>query len=586
VLEPGFQYAFANNLDNATTYTHRTNLSALNYKWLFAAGWSYDATVGRLFTNLRADANGRPFRPNTIDRVYDPSSIVTDPISIFNPNDNIVFVNPSDGLVNNNGISTIWHDHYVQEYSFNHRFTKASKNNKNFLAFGWQHKEQELQWADVSSPWVGAPIQINDSISTPSISVGSRSDLWKVSPNNGAFYITDEIRYKGIVATFGLRFSYWSLGKYVDDAVNNPKSPLTDAFRTQYQQNTVNLGRRYNARLLPNVEVKFPVTDNNVLFFNYAQSMRNEHPLFFYQGLNPVYANNSFLGDVGNPSLRPSVVAAYEMGLKSQITKNTAFTFTAYYKDYFDYAKSATMEVEDFTGQTVLKRTYINQDYSRVRGAEAVFAQRISTLFRATLSATYQLATGKSNTAAESALQIRQQGFTNANKEIYMAWDTPFESKFTMIFNTDSTWQVLGVPLKGIRVFWVSIFKSNQRRYTKQELVGETDFGRPIYLSTQTTPFTELSAALFWTDVKISKDFFIQKKASVSITFEIKNLFNNKNSQIINPVTGRAYELGDPLPFSDRDPMFRTPQDRGLPPFDPARYMQPRQFLVGIAFNY
>lgn len=586
VLQPGFQYYFSRNLDNATTYTHQSNLTAINYKWLFAKKWTYDLSLGRLFTNLRADANGRPFRAQTLDQVYDANSIVTDPVSVFNPNSPIVYVNQGPGVANNNGISDVWHDHYLQEYTVNQKIT-SHINSNNFLTIGWLHKESELQWVDVTAPWVGAPIKINDSVSTPSISLGSNSDVWKVNSANGGIYINDEIRYKGITATFGLRFSYWTLGKYADDAVNNPNSPIVQPIRDQYIQNTTPLlGRRYNARLLPSIEVKFPITDNNVMFFNYSQTMRNEHPLFFYQGLNPTYSNNSFLSDIGNPALKPNIVSAYEIGLKSQVTKNTAFTFTAFYKDYFDYAVRRTQESKDQTGQFVLKNTYINQDYARIRGLEVVYSQRVSKIIRTTLSVTYQVATGKSNSAAESALQIRQNGFVYANKENYLSWDTPLESKFTFIFIPDSTWRIGRFNFKGYRLFVSSVFRSNQRRYTKVISKGFTPYGREIFEEDVNSQNTELSAPLFWTDIKLSRDVFFTKNAVLSVFVEVKNIFNNKNSQIINPVTGRAYEYGDKLLIDSRDPVYNNPQDNGTPPYDPARYMNPRQFLLGIAYNF
>lgn len=586
VLLPGFQYDFSRNLDNATTYTHRSNLTALNFKWLFTKKWTYDLSLGRLFTNLRTDANGRPFRPETIDQVFEARSIVSDPVTVFNPNSQIVYVNPGPGVVNNGGISGLWHDHYVQEYTINHKLT-ANLSKFNFLTIGWQHKEQEIQWADVIAPWVGAPIRINDSTFTPSTRLGVASDIWKAQPANGGFFITDEIKYKGITANFGLRLSYWTLGSYADEAVANPNSPLVQGVRDQYIQNTTPIfGRRFNARLLPSLDVKFPITDNNVMFLNYSQSVRNEHPLFFYQGLNPVYNNNSFLGDVGNPALKPNVVSAYEIGLKSQITKNTAFTFIAYYKDYFDYAVRRTQVVRDFTGQFVLKSTYINQDYARIRGAEVVYNQRFSRVIRTTLSATYQVATGKSNTAAESALQIQRDGFLGANREIYLIWDTPLESKFVFIFTPDSTWQIGDISLKGFRAFVTSTFRSNQQRYTRHINIGPTDYGRPQYIPDETTRFTELSAPIFWTDIKISRDFLVMRRAVLSFNIEFKNVFNNLNSQLINPVTGRAYRFGDPLPITNRDPLFDNPQDNGVLPFNPARYRQPRQFLMGVSFDF
>ena len=85
VVQPGFQFPFSLDLDKASTYTHHSNLSVLNLKGLWGERWSYSFTGGRLFTNLRADANGRPFRTATVDQIFDPASIVTGEIDIFNP---------------------------------------------------------------------------------------------------------------------------------------------------------------------------------------------------------------------------------------------------------------------------------------------------------------------------------------------------------------------------------------------------------------------------------------------------------------------------------------------------------------------
>ena len=127
VVRPGFQYIHSLNLDNANTYTHHSNLTVLNLKGLISNRWSFDIAAGRLFTNLRADANGRPFRTETVDQIFDPASIVTDPVDVFNPAGNTVFVFPGPGLYNNGGIATLWHDHFAEEYTFKTKLTYQSK---------------------------------------------------------------------------------------------------------------------------------------------------------------------------------------------------------------------------------------------------------------------------------------------------------------------------------------------------------------------------------------------------------------------------------------------------------------------------
>jgi outer membrane receptor protein involved in Fe transport len=587
VVRPGYQYDFSNDLNNATTYTHQSNLSVVGMTFSFPNNrWSVQSNVGRLFTNLRADANGRPFREETIDQIYDPESIITDPISLFNPEDSIVYVNAPSGLINNDGISTIWHDHYVQEYTIKNiiKFYPESKIHK--WTFGQEHKETQYQWADVSSPWVGAPIQINDTLTTPSISVGSSNDIWQANATNGGLFVEDNIIYKGINATLGVRLNYWAFGSFVDDAIKNPDALILDEVRKQYTERTFGLlGKRYQARILPRLNVSFPVTENNVLYFNYGHSMNLPHPRFIYAGLDPVYQDRGFLSRIGNPNLKPETTVSYELGIKSQVTKKLGVTFTAFNNDKYDYIVTRTIVLEDQTGRLVNRTTSINQDYARIIGLELGVNYRVGKFIKTFANLTYQSATGKSNSAAESLLQIVQTGFVNTTQEQYLAWDRPWDFKAGIIITPDSTISIGKIPLQGFRVFITGTYKSGLR-YTPYEYNGTNDIGRPIYIRDDSNPNANIGEAWSWVDLRLSRDFISKNGRGVSLSIEVKNIFNRRNAQIINPVTGRAYEVGDNVPDSWRDLAYPDPLDRSTPPTDPARFTSPRQIIYGLSFKF
>lgn len=586
VVTPGFQYNYSRDLDNATTYTHQSNLTVLNFTHYINDHWNFNAALGRLFTNLRADANGRPFRASTVDKLYDAESIVSDPVKIYNPKDSVVFVYPGPGLINNGGISSLWHDHYVAENTFKAKFNYYPTSKHHSFSFGLEHKELEYQWVDVTRPWVGAPIKINDSVSTPSVSVGSSNDIWRVKPANGGLFVQDNIKYKGIIATLGVRYNYWAQGKFADDAVENPLTPVPDVIREEYRQSTTKIfGRRYKSRILPKLKVSFPVTENNMLFFNYGHSMRLPHPRFIYAGLDPVYQDRSFLSNQGNPNLNPEVTVAYELGLKSQISKDLGVSFAAFNNDKYDYVVTKTIQVKDQTGRYVDKTFSINQDYAKIMGVELSIHHRLGKYLRANLSGTYQVATGKSNSASESLLMIKQSGFVNTTKEQYLAWDRPLDFKFDLIFKPDSNIRIGGMSLNGFRAFFTMTYKSGMR-YTPYQLSDTNDLGRPLYERMEGQNNQAIGKNWFWANLKLTRDFRITKASSISLSFEIRNIFDNLNSQIINPVTGRAYRTGDPVPAEWRDPEYPDPQDRGLPPNNPARYLEPRQLMFGLSFNF
>ncbi len=587
VVRPGFQYPFSLNLDNANTYTHHSNLSIANLIGILGEQWTFSLSAGRLFTNLRADANGRPFRTETVDQIFDPFSIVTDPISVFNPQDEIVLVFPGPGLVNNGGIATLWHDHYAREYTIKTKFNFQSENKVHYISLGQSHKFQGYQWIDVTQPWVGAPIKINDTLTTPSTRLGRSSDFWNVNPMQGGIFFQDEIRYKGVIAALGMRFNYWALGSFVDDAIDNPDAPILDAVREDYKQETVKLlGLRWKARLLPRINVSFPVTENNVLYFNYSHAMRLPHPRFLYAGLDPVFQDRSFLASLGNPNLNPEVSVSYEIGLKSQLTKDLALTLAAFYNDKFDYIVSRRIEIRDATGRFVEKTFFINQDYARIRGLEIGFTRRFGNSLTGILSGSYSIATGKSNTATESALQIRQQGFVNTTQEQPLAWDRPLDLKLLIIFTPDSSLYLGNFPLRGFRATLSGTYKSGLR-YTPFELVRiNENSGRPEYEPIEDRPLDKVGKYWSWVDLRLSKDFYVGNSARFSLQFEVRNLFNYRSPTIINGVTGDAYRDGDPLPLNFRDPQYPDPQDRGLPPFNPARFLAPRQTMFGLEIKF
>ncbi len=586
VVQPGLQYEFSENLDNATTYTHNSNLSVLGINYSFPNNrWNINTSLGRLFTNLRADANGRPFRTESVDQIFDPESIVTDPVTIFNPGDSIVFVNAPSGLINNDGISTLWHDHYVQEYTVKTKVSYYPKNEVHKFSFGQEHKETQYQWVDVNRPWVGAPIRINDTLSTPSISVGSSNDIWAANAASGGFFVEDNIVYKGINATLGVRLNYWAFGTFVDDAIQDSNAIILDEVRRDYEERTIPiLGRRFQARVLPRLNVSFPVTENIVLYFNYGHSMRAPHPRFVYAGLDPVYQDRGFLSRIGNPNLKPETTVAYEMGIKAQASRNLGITFTAFNNDKYDYIVTRTIVLEDQTGRLVDRTTSINQDYARIIGLELGLNYRLTKQIRTFFNGAYQVATGKSNSAAESLQQIRQTGFVNTTKEQYLAWDRPWDLKAGVILVPDTTSKVFGVSLKGFRLFISATYKSGLR-YTPHEFVGTNDVGRPIYQPIVDKPFSEIGEAWSWVDIKLSRDILLKSGRGISLSIEIKNVFDQKNAQIINPVTGRAYEFGDPVPESWRDLAYPDPLDDSEPPTNPARFLNPRQILYGISFR-
>ena len=613
-VSPGYQFFFQQDLDNANTYAHQSNLGYVKWTHAITDRAFYNIQVSRLFTRLRADANGRQWRPDSVDSEFDAESIVTYPVDEFAGGGDFSYVLPGPGLANNGGIASLWHDHFAEEITVQGDFTQFFFEGNNRLTAGFDFKFQDYQWIDIQRPWVGAPIQISEDTYSESSRLGASSDIWRVKPKRGALYVSDQIRYKGLIANLGMRFEYWAPGKFADDAVNNPEAILPQQVREEYKDQTVKLmGLRYKFRLLPKVRVSFPVRENQVLFFNYGHSTRVPHPSHLYAGLDPFYQDRSFLSDLGNPSLQPEVDISYEIGFRNQITSNDALNVSAFWRDKYDFVTTQTIRVEDVTGRETDRAFRVNGDYARSRGLEISYLKRYQDWVRGQLSVTYSRAEGLSSTNDEALREIIEGGQNIGNNvETPLAWDRPWDIKGNVTFTYDRDNDPLfGIQgLNKMKLYLSAVWRSGMR-YTPYEfkgflphpVEGDDQQWRPNYerVSDPEARYSKVGTPWFYMDMNFQKWFEI--KGMRFVTFlELTNLLNSKNSVIVNPVTGEAYKnypqsqealqnLRDnrayDVPNNVRDPRYLDPNDNNIPAYrNPANFLQQRHIVFGVSLKF
>lgn len=615
VVSPGFQYAFVLQPEMANTYAHDNIITYLKWSHVLNDRSFYEVQGSRLFTKLRADANGRRWRPENVTTELDPESIVTYPASIFvgpdgQPVDpNAQFVLPGPGLINNGGIATRFHDHFAEELTLKGTYTLYSSDKNNRLDAGLELKFNDYQWIDIIRPWVGAPVGTGEQ-ETATNRLGESADIWRVKPKRGALFGTGQIRYRGLIANLGARLEYWAPGKYVDDLVDNPQAPILDGIREAYKDETVKLlGLRYKFRLLPKLRVSFPIQENQVLFFNYGHSTKLPHPTFVYTGLDPFYRDRSFFADLGNPSLDPEVDISYELGLRNQLSSNDVLNVTAFWRDKFDFITVEDVVIRDQTGRETVRAFRVNGDFARVRGVEASYLKRIGTWFRGQISGSFSRATGLSSTNNEALAQFLARGDIENTFETPLAWDRPLDLKASVTFTYDQDRPLLGIPgANRMQLYMSSTFRSGQR-YTPVEFrgrevnpfTGERDW-RPIYetVSDPSERYSEIGDSWWWFDVSLTRDIALAGN-DLELSLEITNLFNQLNSVIVNPVTGEAYPDVDPattdftalrgneaydVPTGMRDLRYEDPSASGLPPLNPARFLPQRHVVLGVAYEF
>ncbi len=574
---PGYQFLFQKIPDNAATYTQINTQHSLSWTHTLNTKTFYEVKMSLYTAHVRGDANKKATYPDKPFGDYiEPKDIVSYPVEYYYPNPgslDTINVIPGDGFYEY-GSPTSWRDHYLKESTFKFDFS-TTPTEKHKIKAGIETRFQEMQLIDIVQPWVKP--------------LGFDNDIYKVFPAYGALYGQDGITMSGMILNFGLRLDYWIPGKYVDDAIESGAAVLVpQAIKDQYTKDSYKwFGRYWKARISPRLGISHPITDNQTLFFSYGHFSKLPRPQFVYSKLSGTKSRSSFQ-TIGNPNLNPETTVAYELGLRNQLTENDVFSVTAYYKDIFDYITAKQFRAIISGTTRGLYTIYINQDYARIRGIELEYKTRIGKMFRATLSGSYSIATGKSSAANENVYNI-QQGVEENLKENYVVWDRPWQTSANLNFNIPKNEPLFafGRGILDDYNVYVRLFFQSGKRYTPQKFYRyNPTTGRPEYQSDRTKLYEQIGSNWFYTDLNFEK-YLSFDLIKLVLSFEIQNVFNNKNAQIINPITGTAYEYGQVTPTDWNDPLYpdlTAPLDPY--PYNPARYLNPRTFKLGLSLRF
>ncbi len=566
-----YPYQFQYNLDNYNTQTRLSNQSSLTWSHTTSPSFFYELRLSRFFTQLHSDVGGKhwlaynaPIDIVPINYFYIPDSNPFDRID-----DSHYGVTTGDGFYDY-GDGDTWHDHYFEQYTVKGDATK-SLGEKHLLKTGLEENIQTMQMVDIISPWAGRT------------GLGLNHDIYRVYPSTGAAYIQDKMSSFGLIVNAGMRLDWWFPGKYVDRAVQDTMI-VSPALRDAYYRDSFNIfGQRGKAHLSPRLGISHPILDNAMLFYSYGHFSKLPQPQRVYAKLNSISQSTYQL--FGNPNLNPETTVSYELGLRYEVTTNDVLTVTAYYRDIFDYISSLKITT---TGRTSTQSylMYFNLDYARSRGIEIEYKKRAGKFFTADLTTSYSIATGKSSSPKDELLVARGQLAERSIKENYLSWDRPFRVALDLNFfaGPKDHHRFLGLTLPTDWDFYFRTFLQSGRRYTTYTRI-ERQGEQTQYVANSMDPNSGLSQVWQWVDFSCKK-YFRVSGLRFSVFAEVTNLFNSKNSDIINPLTGRAYEYGDPVLDTWNDPLNPDPSPLQPFPFNPARYLEPRNVKMGVSFSW
>jgi outer membrane receptor protein involved in Fe transport len=384
----------------------------------------------------------------------------------------------------------------------------------------------------------------------------------------------------------GLRLDWWFPGEYIDRIVTDQNSEvISTSLRDAYFRDTFNFfGNRGKAHISPRLGISHPVTENAMLFYSYGHFSKLPQPQRVYAKLSSTSTSSSY-PLFGNPNLNPETTVSYELGLRYEVTTNDVLSVTAYYRDIFDYiAAFSITQGGRYANQSF--NMYFNLDYARSRGIEIEYKKRASRLMNLTLQGSYSIATGKSSSPKDELLVAKGELEEKSIKENYLSWDRPLRlsADISLYAGKKDYYRLFGLGLPSnwnmyVRAFWQS--GNRYTTYTKIEQAGQ----EPEFIKNNNDPYSKTAQSWKWIDFSFKKHFDFGKMR-YSFVMEVTNLTNVKNSSIINPLTGKAYNYGDDVLASWNDPLTPDRNPTSPFPFDPSRYTAPRNIKLGIAISW
>lgn len=536
----GFPFRYLYHLEGYPTFTRDGNYAYLAWHHVLSATTVYDLKLSRFFTNLHLDVNGKHWSE------YEELGDLLPP-----PQDSTDL--PGDGYFYDTGDAPYWHDHYVETFGLKFDLTRQLSP-VHMGKTGFLLEYSNFQWIDIQYPWFYDPAGL-----------GLNHDLYRAYTTRGGIYAQDQIQFAGMIANVGLRFDFWVPGDYVDRSVKRlletsagELSPVVEReYRTYLEETPSLLGRRIKGHLSPRVGIAYPITDRDKFYFSYGHFAQIPDYKYVYSKLGRRATAGYEL--TGNPNLRPIITVAYEMGYEHLFREDLKLNVTAYYKDIFNYPTAIRVPGippnPDFW-------MYFNSDYARSMGIEVELRKRYTRFLYGSLEFTLSQAKGKASSAEDLYWGVTEESL----REWHLRWDRPYKLFAYLGFRAKKGQHplLLGRRLPDRWTLTVAASFQAGRRYTPMDSLGNPG---------------ELNSALGppWSRVDLTfRKAFSLLKGTIEFYLEVRNLFDHKNLYYVNPITGRDYRPGDPIP----------PRWRVFYLKNPARYRDPRSLRAGLVFRW
>ena len=354
------------------------------------------------------------------------------------------------------------------------------------------------------------------------------------NPWDAAVFIQDQITYKGIVISPGLRFDGFAAN--VRHRVDFSKFARIDSLNTSAFADT-----KPKFMISPRISVAYPITKRSIINLSYG--IYYQKPLFQY--LYDGFATSIARGNVqiGNPDLDPQRTNQFQVAYNLQLSDDFAFDLTAYYKD--DYNLVGLAYVADTENPYYL---YSGGEYGSSRGLELTFRKRPTDHFGFDINYTLASVTSTSTNASDNS-NLPLDIFTLERAIPLTDFATNFDRRHTLNAIVNFVWaknegpSIAGIyPLENVDIGFTGRYRSGlpfTPLNASGNAIGDNNSAR--------------QPGRFDLDVRFSKAFMLadwfgeelMAKTRLEFFIDVNNLLNLVNAVAVFPRTN------DPLQDSD-----------------------------------
>ncbi|MCX7880677.1 MAG: carboxypeptidase regulatory-like domain-containing protein [Ignavibacteria bacterium] len=331
-------------------------------------------------------------------------------------------------------------------------------------------------------------------------------------PITGGFYIQDQITYKGLIITPGLRFDFFAPNSDYRTIVENFVPISSDKGFAKASVKT---------QISPRINVTYPITDRSNISISYGTLFQMSPMQYLYDG----FAVEQLRGNaiIGNTNMKPQKSNMYQVTYNNQLTDDFALDISSYYKD--NYNQVGLVYVAAVPTPYYL---FSVSEYGSARGIEFTLRKRPTNHIQLNLNYNLSFATTTGSSPGSNYL-VAVDPFTG--EQAFPLAEFPFSADRTHRVNAiiDFIWgpkqgpSIAGIyPLENLIINLTGFFQTGTP-YTRLDRGGNAigEFN------------AERHPSIWNANMRIVKGFFLRdwfgesaKNARLEFFVDVNNVFN------------------------------------------------------------